>query len=208
MLITIICAIITGVFLAVSMKEKDKIYIGDVIKGLICGCFVFICASGMSYSVADVTYYENEVITTGVEIQSSDELLNFQDVQQTKSEYSFLVAYASGNSADIMNYSYYVKTEYGYEYKKISPEQESVYIRYCDEGELPRVETETDKLKEEKILTQKPNIWTTNIFSYLDYHKYNIGDVVETKEYTSFDERTIFYIPKDSLLVQYDVDMK
>lgn len=165
-------------------------------------------ASGISYSVADVTYYENEVITTGVEIQSSDELLNFQDVQQTKSEYSFLVAYASGNSADIMNYSYYVKTEYGYEYKKISPEQESVYIRYCDEGELPRVETETDKLKEEKILTQKPNIWTTNIFSYLDYHKYNIGDVVETKEYTSFDERTIFYIPKDSLLVQYDVDMK
>lgn len=167
-----------------------------------------MAASGIRYSVEEPTYYENEIITTGVEIQSSDELLNFQDVQQTKSEYSFLVAYASGNSADIMNYSYYVKTKYGYEYKKISPEQESVYIRYCDEGELPRVEIEADKLKEEKILTQKPNIWTTNIFSYLKYHKYNIGDVVETKEYTSFDERTIFYIPEDSLSIQYDVDMQ
>lgn len=207
MLITIISAIITGILFFVFITEDDSKF-GSALWSVIVVVIVFMTASGISYSVADVTYYENEVITTGVEIQSSDELLNFQDVQQTKSEYSFLVAYASENSADIMNYSYYVKTEYGYEYKKISPEQESVYIRYCDEGELPRVETETDKLKEEKILTQKPNIWTTNIFSYLDYHKYNIGDVVETKEYTSFDERTIFYIPKDSLLVQYDVDMK
>ena len=207
MLITIISAIITGILFFVFITEDDSKF-GSALWSVIVVVIVFMTASGISYSVADVTYYENEVITTGVEIQSSDELLNFQDVQQTKSEYSFLVAYASGNSADIMNYSYYVKTEYGYEYKKISPEQESVYIRYCDEGELPRVETETDKLKEEKILTQKPDIWTTNIFSYLDYHKYNIGDVVETKEYTSFDERTIFYIPKDSLLVQYDVDMK
>ena len=207
MLIAIICAIITGILFFVFITEDDSKF-GSALWSVIVVVIVFMTASGISYSVADVTYYENEVITTGVEIQSSDELLNFQDVQQTKSEYSFLVAYASGNSADIMNYSYYVKTEYGYEYKKISPEQESVYIRYCDEGELPRVETETDKLKEEKILTQKPNIWTTNIFSYLDYHKYNIGDVVETKEYTSFDERTIFYIPKDSLLVQYDVDMQ
>lgn len=207
MLITIISAIITGILFFVFITEDNSKF-GSALWSVIVVVIVFMTASGISYSVADVTYYENEVITTGVEIQSSDELLNFQDVQQTKSEYSFLVAYASGNSADIMNYSYYVKTEYGYEYKKISPEQESVYIRYCDEGELPRVETETDKLKEEKILTQKPNIWATNIFSYLDYHKYNIGDVVETKEYTSFDERTIFYIPKDSLLVQYDVDMK
>lgn len=207
MLITIIIAIVAGIVFFVFLTEDNSKF-GSALCSVIVVVIVFMTASGISYSVADVTYYENEVITTGVEIQSSDELLNFQDVQQTKSEYSFLVAYASGNSADIMNYSYYVKTEYGYEYKKISPEQESVYIRYCDEGELPRVETETDKLKEEKILTQKPNIWTTNIFSYLDYHKYNIGDVVETKEYTSFDERTIFYIPKDSLLVQYDVDMK
>lgn len=207
MLITIIIAIVAGIVFFVFLTEDNSKF-GSALWSVIVVVIVFMTASGISYSVADVTYYENEVITTGVEIQSSDELLNFQDVQQTKSEYSFLVAYASGNSADIMNYSYYVKTEYGYEYKKISPEQESVYIRYCDEGELPRVETETDKLKEEKILTQKPNIWTTNIFSYLDYHKYNIGDVVETKKYTSFDERTIFYIPKDSLLVQYDVDMK
>lgn len=207
MLITIIIAIVAGIVFFVFITEDNSKF-GSALCSVIVVVIVFMTASGISYSVADVTYYENEVITTGVEIQSSDELLNFQDVQQTKSEYSFLVAYASGNSADIMNYSYYVKTEYGYEYKKISPEQESVYIRYCDEGELPRVETEIDKLKEEKILTQKPNIWTTNIFSYLDYHKYNIGDVVETKKYTSFDERTIFYIPKDSLLVQYDVDMK
>lgn len=207
MLITIISAIITGILFFVFITEDDSKF-GSALWSVIVVVIVFMTASGISYSVADVTYYENEVITTGVEIQSSDELLNFQDVQQTKSEYSFLVAYASGNSSDIMNYSYYVKTEYGYEYKKISPEQESVYIRYCDEGELPRVETETDKCKEEKILTQKPNIWITNIISYFKYHKYNIGDVVETKEYTSSDERTIFYIPEDSLSIQYDVDMQ
>lgn len=207
MLITIISAIITGILFFVFITEDDSKF-GSALWSVIVVVIVFMTASGISYSVADVTYYENEVITTGVEIQSSDELLNFQDVQQTKSEYSFLVAYASGNSADIMNYSYYVKTEYGYEYKKISPEQEIVYIRYCDEGELPRVETETDKCKEEKILTQKPNIWITNIISYFKYHKYNIGDVVETKEYTSSDERTIFYIPEGSLSVQYDIDMQ
>lgn len=207
MLITIISAIITGILFFVFITEDDSKF-GSALWSVIVVVIVFMTASGISYSVADVTYYENEVITTGVEIQSSDELLNFQDVQQTKSEYSFLVASASGNSADIMNYSYYVKTEYGYEYKKISPEQEIVYIRYCDEGELPRVETETDKCKEEKILTQKPNIWITNIISYFKYHKYNIGDVVETKEYTSSDERTIFYIPEGSLSVQYDIDMQ
>lgn len=207
MLITIISAIITGILFFVFITEDDSKF-GSALWSVIVVVIVFMTASGISYSVADVTYYENEVITTGVEIQSSDELLNFQDVQQTKSEYSFLAAYASGNSADIMNYSYYVKTEYGYEYKKISPEQEIVYIRYCDEGELPRVETETDKCKEEKILTQKPNIWITNIISYFKYHKYNIGDVVETKEYTSSDERTIFYIPEGSLSVQYDIDMQ
>lgn len=207
MLITIISAIITGILFFVFITEDDSKF-GSALWSVIVVVIVFMTASGISYSVADVTYYENEVITTGVEIQSSDELLSFQDVQQTKSEYSFLVAYASGNSADIMNYSYYVKTEYGYEYKKISPEQDSVYIRYCDEGELPRVEVEADKCKEEKILTQKPDIWTTNIFSYFMYHKYNIGDVVETKEYTSSDERTIFYIPEGSLSVQYDIDMQ
>ena len=136
MLIAIICAIITGILFFVFITEDDSKF-GSALWSVIVVVIVFMTASGISYSVADVTYYENEVITTGVEIQSSDELLNFQDVQQTKSEYSFLVAYASGNSADIMNYSYYVKTEYGYEYKKISPEQDSVYIRYCDEGELP-----------------------------------------------------------------------
>ena len=208
MLITIIISIITGILVFVFIKEDVKTYIGRVLWSVIVVVIVFMATSLISWTTADNRYYKNEVTTTGIEIQSSDELLNFQDVQQTKSEYSFLVAYASGNSADIMNYSYYVKTKYGYEYKKISPDQESVYIRYCDEGELPRVEIEADKLKEEKILTQKPNIWTTNIFSYLEYHKYNIGDVVETKEYTSFDERTIFYIPEDSLSIQYDVDMQ
>lgn len=207
MLITIISAIITGILFFVFITEDDSKF-GSALWSVIVVVIVFMTASGISFTVADDTYYENEVTTTGVEIQSSDELLNFQDVQQTKSEYSFLVAYASGSSADIMNYSYYVKTEYGYEYKKISPEQESVYIRYCDEGELPRVETEADKCKKQKILTQKPDMWTTNIFSYFMYHKYNIGDVIETEEYTSFDERTIFYIPEDSLSVQYNVDMQ
>ena len=122
MLITIISAIITGILFFVFITEDDSKY-GSALWGVIVVVIVFMTASGISYTVSDNTYYENEVTTTGVEIQSSDELLNFQDAQQTKSEYSFLVAYAAGNSADIMNYSYYVKTEYGYEYKKISPEQ-------------------------------------------------------------------------------------
>ena len=116
MLITIIIAIVAGIVFFVFLTEDNSKF-GSALCSVIVVVIVFMTASGISYSVADVTYYENEVITTGVEIQSSDELLNFQDVQQTKSEYSFLVAYASGNSADIMNYSYYVKTEYGYEYK-------------------------------------------------------------------------------------------
>lgn len=214
MLTTIIIAVITIIlsyiyFRDIETDTKELKMKSRVFGSVFLGCFVFILISMVSCAFSYNNYYDYENSENGVEIQS-DEILNFQDVQQSESQYSFLIAYASGSSKDIMYYSYYVKTEYGYKYQKISPEEEQVYIKYCDEGEIPRVETELDKYKREKILTKKPNIWTTNIFSYFKYHKYNIGDIISTDEWTAnkLYERTVFYIPEGSLSVQYDVDMQ
>lgn len=210
MLITIIISlfIIAITFFKIFTKEDGKVF--RILCSIFFGCFVFLILTGLSYLFSSDDYYDYEKTTTGVETISSNELLNFQDVKQNESEYSYVIAYASGSSKDIMYYSYYVKTDYGYEYQKISPEEENVYIRYCNENETPRIETEVDKYEVKKILIKEPNIWTSNIVSFLKYHKYSKGDVITTEEWTAneWHKRTIFYIPKDSISVQYDVDMQ
>lgn len=151
------------------------------------------------------TIHEEEKIRTS--ITSSQELINFQDTQQDKGQYTYLLAYRNGKTESVMYYAYYVKTEYGYEYQKISPEEKNVYIRYCDENETPRKETEVDIYKKKEILNYEPDIWTTSIFSYIEYHIYNKGDVIDSYR-TEECDRTIFYIPQDSISYQYEVDMK
>lgn len=154
-------------------------------------------------------YYKTETTPMSTDVTSSDELLNFQDTVQTESKHTYLITFTKENPKDVTYYSYYVKTDYGYEYQKISPENENVYIRYCDENETPKIETETDTCKSDKILIEKPNIWYSNIFSYFEYCKYNEGDVIESKEYEDKDNaRTIFYVPENSFSVQYDIDMQ
>lgn len=210
MLITIIISlfIMAIAFFIISTKEDG------ILERIFCsfflGCIVFLILTGLSYLFSFDDYYDYETTTIGVETTSSNELLNFQDIQQNESEYSYVIAFASGSSKDIMYYSYYVKTDYGYEYQKISPEEENVYIRYCNENETPRIETEVDKYESKKILVKEPNIWTSNIASFLKYHKYSKGDVITTEEFSENEwyERTIFYIPKDSISVQYDVDVQ
>ena len=213
MLISLIVFIIFFIVVCILViKEEDtspKDKIGQIgVFFIICWFFWvvtnFLVCVFFDCNDSFTTHEETKIRTS---ITSSQELVNFQDTQQDKGQYSFLLAYGNGKSESVMYYAYYVKTEYGYEYQKISPEEKNVYIRYCDENETPRKETEVDIYEKKEILNHKPDIWTTSIFSYIEYHKYNKGDVIDSYR-TEECDRTIFYIPQDSISYQYEVDMK
>lgn len=203
--VLILVAIILALVLAFMKQFNIKSFLVYTISVTIVISSVVTLFASVSEDL--IGEYTTITTTTTTEISSSTKLVNFQDTSQSESKYTYLIAYGNGSSEETMYYTYYIETDYGYSYEKISAEDDDVYIRYCDENETPRIEIETDTLMTETVLSKEVNLWDSSLFSYFKYRKYNVGDIISTKSSTA-DERTIFYIPEDSILVEYDIDME
>lgn len=186
--------------------EKAFVYIAAsiIIIGIIAG-FTFLWDSGK--------YYEKTESITTTMVYESNELITLQDSNIESGKYVGVAVYGTGGASgrlDTKNYyCYYIKTEYGYKFEKISPETEKVYIRYCSESESPRVQKECENFSYKKIIVKKPNIWYSDPLNYAKFYKYEIGDVYQEVEDTKlFSSKTVLYVPEGSIVENYEIDMQ
>lgn len=102
-------------------------------------------------------------------------------------------------------YCYYTETNDGnIEYNQIST-NDNVKLRYCSNKEQPKVDIYNEVAQ--TILIKKPNFLTSSLFSYIEYYKYTVGDVVDTS-ISSRHQQTIIYIPEGSIQQEYNIDLE
>ena len=185
-------------------------------------CFAFVFAIGVSnigYLLFNDTYTCDKNVAVDTVIEETKEIISLQDKDAEKGKYVGVgvvgTGVYSGYNETKTYYCWYYKTEYGYKYNKLSPEDTDVYINYCQDNETPTIQKQYDIITKQTILERKPNIWKSDIFSYLKYQNYNVGDVVveedNTKKYLDTEHRnfrTVIYIPKGSIQENYTIDME
>lgn len=205
----VIAAIIIAAIVYGKVKhdvENALVYSGAAI--FIIGIFIFIAGC-----LFNSDYYEQTEPITTTDVYESNELINLQDNNMSSGKYVGISAYGTGGAVgriDTKNYyCYYIKTEFGYKFKKISPETEKVYIRYCSEDEKPREQKEREAFSYKKIIVKKPNIWYSNPLNYANFYEYEIGDVYQEVEDTKiFSSKTVLYVPEGSIVENYEIDMQ
>lgn len=187
--VALVAAIILGV--------KTEIF-GDNLFAVI-GCVLavaFIIFLSNLLCIPD--YFENKTITeTNVQ-----EIVALQDTTQANGR-CFL---GTGTYQGKMYYFYYVETEKGYVFNKLSPESENVYIKYIQGEDSPRIE----EACEYSVLAvkEKPSFWW-NILAWLYLKDYSVGDISEKKPmlFSSSISYTI-YVPEGSIVEEYNIDLQ
>lgn len=137
------------------------------------------------------------------ELDSSTKIIALKNRNTT--EGNFFLGFGSIDNSDY--YCYYTENDTGdIKFNKISI-NDNVKLRYCSNGEQPNVKIYNRV--ERKILVKEPNIWTSPLSDYICYHKYNVGDVVETSSTTYHkQQQTVIYIPEGSIEQNYKIDME
>lgn len=187
--VALVAAIILGV--------KTEIF-GDNLFAVI-GCVLavaFMIFLSNLFCMPD--YFENKTI---IETTKMQEIATLQDTTQANGRY-FL---GTGTYQEEMYYFYYVETENGYVFNKLSPERENVYIKYIQGEASPRIE----EACEYSVLAvkEKPSFWW-NIFSWICLKDYSVGDIYEKKP-TLFSSPTYtIYVPEGSIVEEYDIDLQ
>lgn len=137
------------------------------------------------------------------DLDSSTKIIALKDRNTTEGD--FFLGFGSVDNSDY--YCYYTENDAGdIEFNKIST-NDNVKLRYCSNGEQPNVKIYNQV--EQKILVKEPNIWTSPLSDYLFYHKYSVGDVIETtiSSYHNH-QQTVIYIPEGSIEQNYKIDME
>lgn len=137
------------------------------------------------------------------ELESSTKIIALKDRNTTEGD--LFLGFGSIDNSDY--YCYYTENDAGdIEFNKIST-NDNVKLRYCSTEEQPSVKI-YNQIKQE-ILVKEPNIWTSPLSSYISYHKYSVGDVVETTSSSYHNhQQTVIYIPEGSIEQNYKIDME
>lgn len=140
-------------------------------------------------------------------VAESHELLNLKDTTKADGKFVGVSVVGTGSmfggSKTKTYYVFYMKSDKGYKYNKISPEDDDVYIEFCGEEEQARYEVKEDSIK--AILTKKPNIWVDG--RSVDYLGKKIGDEV-IEDYTKYHRYYVLYVPKGSIVQEYNINME
>lgn len=163
------------------------------------------------YSVSCVTLVASIITLTSYtdteysydELESSTKIIALKDRNTTEGD--LFLGFGSIDNSDY--YCYYTENDAGdIEFNKIST-NDNVKLRYCSTEEQPSVKI-YNQIKQE-ILVKEPNIWTSPLSSYISYHKYSVGDVVETTSSSYHNhQQTVIYIPEGSIEQNYKIDME
>lgn len=136
-------------------------------------------------------------------LESSTKIIALKDRITTEGD--FFLGIGSVDNSDY--YCYYTENDAGdIEFNKVSA-NDNVKLRYCSNEEQPNVKIYNQV--QQKVLVKEPNIWTSSLASYLSYHKYSVGDVIQTtiSAYHNH-QQTVIYIPKGSIEQNYKIDME
>lgn len=148
------------------------------------------------------TYTELKTVPEAVETVSVQRIIALQDTAQAHGR-SFL---GTGTYQGTMYYYYYIETEEGYAFNKISPENETVFIKYIQDNSVPRIEKTVEHKRLQRILKREPSFWR-DFFAWHRYKEYSVGDICEESSFTSKFVYTI-YVPEGSIVEKYDIDLQ
>lgn len=179
--------------------KGTKVVFGEwiaIIMMALCAVLCITVATDIFTSYTDTEYSYDD-------LESSTKIIAHKDRNTT--EGNFFLGFGSIDNSDY--YCYYTENDAGdIKFNKISI-NDNVKLRYCSNGEQPNVKIYN--LVERKILVKEPNIWTSPLPDYICYHKYNVGDVVETSSSTYHNhQQTVIYIPEGSIEQNYKIDME
>lgn len=202
-------------------QENEKLYFSKswIIFTIITAICVSVLTSTVVWIFAKDSYTYDKDVVVDTEITETKEIIALQDKDAEEGKYLGVgilgTGVSSGSNETKTYYCWYEKTEYGYKYNKMSPEDTNVYIEYCQDNETPTIQKQYDIIIKQTILEKKPNFWKSNIISYLIYRNHNVGDVLaeedDTKTFLGDDyrsNRTIIYVPEGSIQENYSIDME
>ncbi len=149
------------------------------------------------------TYTELKIVPEAVETVSVQRIMALQDTAQAHGR-SFL---GTGTYQGTMYYYYYIETEEGYTFNKISPENETVFIKYIQDNSVPRIEKTVEHKRLQWILKKEPSFWR-DFFAWRQYKEYSVGDICEEHSFTSSKFVYTIYVPEGSIVEKYDIDLQ
>lgn len=192
-IIIIVVALVVGIIISVKTKLFNYSPFGAIACVVLAAFIVFL---SNLFCMPD--YFENKTIIETTKVQ---EIATLQDTTQANGRY-FL---STGTYQEEMYYFYYVETENGYVFNKLSPERENVYIKYIQGEGSPRIEQSCEySIQMVKI---EPSFWW-NIFSWICLKDYSVGDIYK-KQPTLFSSPTYtIYVPEGSIVEEYDIDLQ
>lgn len=198
-MIWIIIGLVISLWIWFSLihTKGTKIYFGECIVILI----VILTAGSVSTLFGDAIISYTDTEYSYNDLESSTKIIALKDNNRTEGQ--FFLGCGSINNSNY--YCYYTETNDGnIEYNQIST-NDNVKLRYCSNKEQPKVDIYNEVAQ--TILIKKPNFLTSSLFSYIEYYKYTVGDVVDTS-ISSRHQQTIIYIPEGSIQQEYNIDLE
>lgn len=193
-----------------KMKEKIKNFLYSIIvTGTV--FIIVIGVFGLCFNIIDEPFSEEQYDITNYSVTvGSNNIVALQDGNQVEGRSSQNLFLGSGRINEKMYYCCYIETENGYQFYKISPEDENVYVKYCDKDEQPRIEQ--NRTYEKAVLKEKPeNSFWYSLSLYYKTKDMKIGDVLwdREKELDLFEKKFSYtiYVPKGSIVNDYKIDM-
>lgn len=178
-------------------EKATKISFGECLFTIAISSVVIIIVSAIPAIFVDYT----DIKYSYNDLESSTKIIALKDNNRTEGQ--FFLGCGSINNSNY--YCYYTETNDGnIGYNQIST-NDNVKLRYCSNKEQPKVDIYNEVAQ--TILIKKPNFLTSSLFSYIEYYKYTVGDVVDTS-ISSRHQQTIIYIPEGSIQQEYNIDLE
>ncbi len=191
-IIIVVVALVAGIIIGVKTEFFYDNFFG-VIKCIGVAAVAIFLPNLLSMSDC----FENKtIIETNVQ-----EIVALQDTAQANGRY-FLGA---GTYQEEMYYFYYIETEKGYVFNKLSPERENVYIKYIQGEAPPRIEEACEYSIQ--VVREEPSFWW-DILAWNRLKDYSVGDIYKKQPKLFSSPTYTIYVPEGSIVEEYNIDLQ
>lgn len=197
-MLSVICAIIASVICFVI----EYIFMPDIFNIWHCICTLIISIPFLDlvlYDIEKISFLKEIEPLIEIKILSRKEIVALMD-SSTITGHHFL---GCGCIDENMYYYYLEKTEVGCKMARILATDVSIIE---DDKEIPRIEEQEVWKVQNYRLIKKPTIWYS--FSlFFKCKKYKVGETIQDIM-TKQDNKTIIYVPTNSITTDYKIDLK
>lgn len=197
-MLSVICAIIASVICFVI----EYIFMPDSFNIWHCICTLIISIPFLDfvlYDIDKISFLKEIEPFIEIKILSRKEIVALMD-SSTITGHHFL---GCGQIDGSMYYYYLEKTDVGCKISRILATDVSVIE---NENETPRIEEQEVWKAQKYRLIKKPTIWYS-FFLFFKFKKYKVGDTIQNIMIKQ-DNRTIIYVPKNTIMTDYKIDLK